>query len=107
VIRFDIFDQNPLDGEAHIVAQLPWYATIPDGRRPTISATSKLARLLDLLGPGDPRRLARRSDRVPLGALRHRLWRVEIADVVADRDQHPLHPVQRYSIVRAVLEHVA
>jgi hypothetical protein len=107
-IWFEILSGHPLEGETHVLATLPWYATIPAGRRPTISASSKLSRLFDLLGPADPRRdPTRRADRVPLRALRHRLWRLAVEDVTSDGQQRPLHREQWYSIVKAVLEHVA
>ena len=102
-----VFEIHGVVPPSPVLAELPMYLTLGDGRRPTVAATSKLGRLLDLLGDADPRRSARASGRLALRALRHRLWRVVVEDVVVDRDQRPLHPSQVYSVVKNVVEHLA
>jgi hypothetical protein len=105
-IRFEIM-AGPL-GAATVVARgVPMYFRLPP-RGQRLGRTSKLVRMFALLGP-----LPARLDRLPMRTLQHRLWRVDVGDVVAGAEQdgtgrhRPLHERQRYSVVRAVLEHIA
>jgi hypothetical protein len=111
VVWFEIYSASPDRPGSTRLARLPSYFRLPDGRR-ALKPTAKLARLFDLLGPR-PKRL----DRLPLNQLRHRLWLVRVRDVqvcgerndvATDRGgQRPLHQRQFYSVVAAVLEHLA
>jgi hypothetical protein len=89
------------------VLQLPMYLKLPEPGRPLL-ATSKLARIFDLLGTR-PVRL----DRLPLKALKGRLWSVQVVDVRVSGErnydekaegQQPLNPRQYYSVVKVIKE---
>lgn len=105
VLYFDVYQGSFESGL--ILARLPMYFRLPvNGHR--LWSTSKLARLFDLL---DSRKI--RMDRLPMNALRNKLWRVEVGDVTTSAEHNhngqprPLHERQRYSVVRAVLERLA
>ena len=106
VLHFDVFDGDYSAGR--VVARIPLYLRLPERGRP-LAPSSKLARLFDLAGV----QVARR-DRLPMNALRNRLWRVEVGDVTTSYEKDPmtgqprlLADSLRYSVVRAVVEHIA
>ena len=107
VLWFDVFERDPLDSATRTLARVPAYFRLPIGR--PLRATSKLARVLDLVD-----RRSRRLDRIPLRVLRDRLWRVEVRDVVTTSEKNrdgsgnrPLQQSQQYSVVSEILEHLA
>lgn len=105
MLHFDVYAGSFETGQ--ILARLPMFFRLPPAGCP-LRPTTKLARLFDLLSPRRTRR-----DRLPLDALRNKLWRVEVGDVRtgAEHNEHgeprPLHEHQRYSVIRAVLERLA
>lgn len=96
-LDFDIFVGDATAGQ--VIGRVPMFMPLPSHR---LSPTSRLARLFQLLG------VPLRGDRIPLNLLRHRLWVVEVADTRRGaNDDCQLPQSLRYSVVRAVVEHLA
>lgn len=95
VVDFDIFARDVLTGPR--LARLPMYCPLPVGSR-KLTKRSKLGHWLTVAG------LPLTARALPLEALRYKLWRVEVGDVIRDYERHPLGDDERYSVVRRVLE---
>ena len=107
VLSFDLFETD--EPTSTVIARVPMFFRLPARQGRPLSPTSKLARLFDLvLGPR-----SYRLDRLPMNALRHKLFHVEVGDCRTsstqdDRGNHRgLHDVCVYSVVRSVLDRVA
>lgn len=107
VLHFDLFESD--EPTSNVIARVPGYYRLPARQGKPISATSKLARLFDVvLGPR-----TYRLDRLPMNALRHKLLHVEVGDCRTsstqdDEGRHRgLHDSCVYSVVRSVLDRVA
>lgn len=95
-LDFEIFEGAAANGIT--LGRVPLFLALPRGR---LSSASKLSRLFALMG------VHPRGNRLPLEALRHRLWLVEIGYTQKDASGRPLPPVVRYSVIKAVVEHLA
>lgn len=102
-IEFDVFQGPAASGD--VIARLPCFFRLPHSGR--LGRKSKLYRVFQLLG------VPLRRDRLSPSALKHKLWLVEVGDVVVSSEkdlsgkQRPLHNLQRYSIVKTILERLA
>ncbi len=96
LLSFDVFAGDA--GVSAIAARLPMFLRLPSKKR-GLSPNSKLARLLYVAGLRP-----RRSERVDLGALRGKLWLVEVVDATHDTVEGALPVDARYSVVKAAVE---
>jgi hypothetical protein len=100
-LGFDVYEGRAERGV--VLARIPLYARLPGARG--LSANSKLARLFHLLhhGAATPPRWGR----LPLSQLRHKLWRVIVADAMKDTNDEELPERLRYSVIQQVVERLA
>ena len=99
-LGFDVF-KGPAE-HGVVLARIPLYCRFPGAKG--LSPNSKLARLFHLLYHGNG---PSRWGRLPLSHLRHKLWRVIVADALKDVNDEELPERLRYSIVQHVVERLA
>jgi hypothetical protein len=100
-LGFDVFQGPAVNGV--VLARIPLYTRLPGPKG--LSPNSKLARLFHLLHHGSA--TPTRWGRLPLAALRNKLWRVVVADAEKDVNDETLPEKLRYSVIQQVVERLA
>lgn len=103
-ILFTVFDGHVADAGAVLATGIPAYYTLSADGRSAPGPGSELARLLQLFRANQP---LGADAGIRLGDLKAKLWRVEIATVMTDKNGRPIADACRYSKVLHVVERLA